>query len=858
MQQLNAVVSTYRLQFHRDFPFAKACDLAGYLRQLGISHVYSSPILAARAGSLHGYDVISYDEINPELGGAKGFRAMAEAFRGEGIGIVLDIVPNHVAVGGDDNAMWLDLLKRGPGSGFATWFDVDFDERDPVLAGRIHLPFLGEPFGDALDQGKIALVDDPSRQGFALRYGEHLFPVREEDDAGIRAAGGAEAEWDGESLRALIERQHYHLDYWRNASDRLNWRRFFEVTQLAGIRIEVPDAFEAAHHLAFAFYEEGLIDGLRIDHVDGLADPAGYCAKLRARLETLSPRRPSWATPGPAWLIVEKILAPGEHLPAGWGVDGTTGYDFMDEVAALLHDGRAEPALASLWSEVSGRPAAFSDEEQSARREVLEHGFEGQLEYVVDRLMALAAAAGRDVDIPRGAMRRATAALVCNMHSYRTYLIGADGIEDPGPFFQDALETTRAQPQAEPLALDFIGAAMTGRESELPADLRAAAVQRFNQLTSPLAARSVEDTAFYRYGRLLSRNDVGFDAARLSLSVTEFHDLMRERVTAQPRSMLALATHDHKRGADVRARLAVISEDAQRWRETVQGWFALNDAIRPAELDRGDEYQFYQMLVGSWPLDGSAVAGEFADRLSAWWRKALREAKLKTGWLSPNESYEQVAELFLRAALDPSRSATFLRSIEDHVGTIAPAAALNGIVQLILQCTAPGVPDTYQGTEFWDLSMVDPDNRRPVDFAARIQALASEAGESMLRLRWRDGRLKQQVLHRLLQARRAKPDLFIGAPYRPLSVTGTRQNDVVAFVRETQSAALLVVVPLRCAAMISPALTLPSAWWQDTMIELPAVGGEWTPLIGGSVFGPALAPGEAGGDLPCRVAIAER
>jgi len=857
LRQSNSVRSTYRLQFHREFPFSAAIGLAGYLRRLGVSHVYSSPILAARAGSLHGYDVISYEEINPELGGADGFRAMAKAFRREGIGIILDIVPNHVAVGGDDNAMWLDLLKHGQGSRYATWFDVDFDERDPVLGGRIHVPFLGEPFSDALDQGKLALVEDPARQGYALRYGEHLFPLRAEDTVEIRTAGAA-AYCEPDRLRALIERQHYHLDYWRNASDRLNWRRFFEITQLAGIRIEEASAFEAAHRLALAFYEEGLIDGLRIDHVDGLADPASYCAKLRTQLDALSPTRPSWATPGPAWLIVEKILAPGEALPTGWGIDGTTGYDFMDQVNAVLHDGRFEPSLASFWSELSGRPAAFIDEEQSARREVLEHGFEGQLEHVVDRLMALAVAAGRDVDIPRGTMRRATAALVCNMHSYRTYLTGVGEIEEPGRFFQAALETARAQPQAEHLALDFITAAMTGAEPGLSVDLRRSAVQRFNQLTSPLAARSVEDTAFYRYGRLLSRNDVGFDAARLSLPVADFHELMRERAAAQPRSMLALATHDHKRGADVRARLAVISEDAQRWREAVEGWFAQNEAIRPDELDRGDEYQFYQMLVGSWPLDDAGVSGEFANRLNGWWVKALREAKLRTGWVSPNESYEQAAEQFLRAALDSSCSAAFLQSVERYVCTIAPAAALTGIVQLILQCTVPGVPDTYQGTEFWDLSMVDPDNRRPVDFDSRQHALGSEAGEGELRRHWRDGRIKQHVLHRLLQARREWPDLFVGASYHPLTVSGIRQEDVVAFLRETPDASLLVIAPLRCAAMVSGELTLSAAWWQDTSIELPTNGAEWKPILGGAVSGDAVVPSEQDGDFPCCVAIAQR
>ncbi len=855
MQSAERILATYRLQFHKGFPFSSALGLAGYLRRLGVSHVYSSPILKARAGSIHGYDVISYDEINPELGGEAGFRALAQALRQEGIGIILDIVPNHVAVGGDDNAMWLDLLKAGRASRFARWFDVDFDERDPVLGGRIHVPFLGEPFQEALEQGKLELVEDPPREGFALRYGEHLFPIRREDDAQIRA-DGPQAYRDAERLRALIEQQHYQIDYWRNASDRLNWRRFFEITQLAGIRIEEPEAFEAAHRLALGFYEEGLIDGLRIDHVDGLADPAGYCAKLRGRLDELATRRPQWATPGPAWLIVEKILAPGETLPAGWGVDGTTGYDFMDQVTALLHDEGAEPALSSFWSELSGRPASFHDEERNARREVLEHGFEGQLEHVVDILMELAAAAGREVDIPRGAMRRATAALACQMRAYRSYLTGSGGVEDAGPFLTQAFELARDQPQAEHLALDFIAAAMTGTESALPAHRRRAAIRRFNQLTSPLAARSVEDTAFYRYGRLLSRNDVGFDAARLSCSVEEFHALMQGRARELPRSMLALATHDHKRGADVRARIAVISEDAEGWRALAEDWFARNAAIRPEGLDPGDEYHFYQMLVGSWPLDGSGASREFADRLSAWWLKALREAKLKTGWTAPNEGYEQAAEQFLRAALDRSRSAAFLDELERYVDAIAPAAALNGIVQMILQTSVPGIPDTYQGTELWDLSMVDPDNRRPVDFAAREQALAEDAAESALRHAWRDGRIKQHVLSALLRVRRDLPALFVGAGYRPLTVSGTREGQVVAFTREADGAALIVVLPPRCAGAVSAELTLPAAWWGNTRIALPEGTAGWEPVIGGAVAGSALIPGETGEQFPCWVATA--
>lgn len=857
LKRSRPIHSTYRLQFHRDFPFSSGEALADYLAVLGVSHVYASPILTARAGSLHGYDVIDYDAINPELGGEAGFRSMAAAFRRVGIGIVLDIVPNHVAVGGDDNAMWLDLLKHGRDSRYARWFDVDFDERDPVLGDRIHTPFLGEPLSEALEQGKITVVDDAPRGGFALRYGEHLYPVRPEDDVDIRM-GGCESFRDPERLRALIERQHFHLDYWRTASDRLNWRRFFEVTQLAGIRMEEPEAFEAAHRIMFTLYEQGLIDGVRVDHVDGLADPAGYCAKLRDRLDTLAGNRPDWATTGPAWLLVEKILAPGETLPQGWGVDGTTGYDFMDQASAVMHDETGAADLAGFWSELAGRSPSFDDEEQIARREVLEHGFEGQLDYVVEGLMALAGAVGRDADIPRGAMRRATSALACNMRSYRTYLTGTSEAEEAGPFFAEALETARAQPQADHLALDFIAAALEGEVEGLPSELRATVIRRFNQLTSPLAARSVEDTAFYRYGRLISRNDVGFDAARLAFSVAEFHGLMQARAEGAPRSMLALATHDHKRGADVRARLAVISEDAGSWREQVEHWLALNEAVRPEALDRGDEYQLYQMLVGTWPLDEAGPDEAYGERLLGWWRKALREAKLRTGWLTPNDDYEQAADSFLRALLDPARSAAFLASLRTYVAQIAPAGALNGLVQVVLEATVPGLPDTYQGSEFWDFSMVDPDNRRPVDFGERAEALAADADEETLRGEWRKGHLKQDALSRLLRARAERPGLFIEGGYRPLAVGGDRSGDIIAFARETSDEVLVVIVPLRVSKGLSDALELPASWWGDTHVALPPIVGDWQPILG-----ERLALGTANADelsrgLPLRVVRGRR
>ena len=851
--QAHPVRATYRLQFHKGFPFAAGAALASYLRELGISHVYSSPILAARAGSLHGYDVISYDAVNPELGGLDGFRAMARALRAEGIGIVLDIVPHHVAVGGDDNAMWLALLKYGRGSRYAGWFDINFDEADPLLDGRIHAPFLGEPFDEALAAGQFALVDDPERGGFAIRYGEHLFPIRSEDDAELRAAR-ADAQRRPETLRTLIERQHFHLDYWRNAGDRLNWRRFFDITQLAGMRMERTDAFDAAHRIAFSLYEEGWIDGLRIDHVDGLADPAGYCVALRVRLAALAPRRPDWAASGPAWIVVEKILAPGEALPSGWKADGTTGYDFMDQASAVLHAADDENRLGLFWSELSGRPASFGDEELSARREVLEHAFDGQLEAITSRLMTLAQAAGRDADIPRGAMKRAVAAIACNMHCYRTYLTGASAPEDPGLGFDDAVAAARAQPQAELLAIDFVVAVMTGAEAALKQSARRAVIRRFNQLTSPLAARSVEDTAFYRYGRLLSRNDVGFDAARFALSGSDFHQAMAERARLQPGAMLALSTHDHKRGADVRARLATISRDPQSWTDEVQRWFAINDPIRPEGLDRGDEYMLYQMLIGTWPLGDRA--GDYADRIGGWWRKALREAKLRTGWAAPNEAYEQLSEDFLRALLDRQGNRRFHDALEQFLAHIGPASALNGLTQVILQCTVPGIPDIYQGCEFWDLSMVDPDNRRPVDFAARQAALLQGEDANHLRACWKRGFMKQGMLRRLLTTRRDHSGLFLHGRYRALSAQGPRAGNVIAFSRETEKEVLAVVVPIGCPAGIDDGLSLRAEWWADTTVVLPAVSGGWQPLVGATASGENITL--ADGSLGCRVLLGNR
>ena len=834
--------ATYRLQFHKDFPFSAGRDLASYLRELGISHVYASPILTARAGSMHGYDVVDYDAINPELGGEEGFAEMAAALRSQGIGIILDIVPNHMAVGGSDNKLWLDLLKHGRGSAYANWFDIDFDCPDPEIAGKVHAPFLGKPYRQVLESGALELVIHDG--GYAVSYGEHLFPIRPEDQAEI-AAVGVEAFRDTQALDDLLSRQNFVLDWWRNAGDRINWRRFFDITQLAAVRMEEPEAFAAKHAVGLRLYRDGLIDGLRIDHVDGLSDPAGYCIELRRHLDTLQRQRPEGLREDRAWLIVEKILASGEHIPADWDVDGSTGYDFMDQVSALQHDPAASGPLSAHWAVLSGRSRDFHGEEEMARHEILSHSFDGQRERLVDALEQAGAEHRDGEGLTRAAMRRAATSLIAQLRAYRSYATGRDDGVGAGERVQAALRSALAAPLNDAPALRFVASVIGGEGEEARRPARITAIRRFNQLAAPLAAKAVEDTAFYRYGRLISRNDVGFDAGVLGIEPDAFHRLMGQRAELVPAAMLATATHDHKRGEDLRARLAVLSEMPQDWIAATRRWRDLAAGIRPEGLDPADEHMFQQMLVGAWPLglgmDDAAGLDQLARRLGDWWRKALREAKLRSSWAAPNEAYEDKALQFAIDALNPARSGELPRDVGAFVSRIQRAGALNGLVQMALRCTVPGIPDTYQGTEYWDFSLVDPDNRRPVDFSARKIALAQHLSLDLLAENWRDGRIKQAVLRKLLRFRLSAPLLFARGSYEPLDVQGVRAGNVIAFLRREGDAAMLVVAARCCAGGMAEGdgLVPDRDWWGDTRIVLP--GGL---RLGDAVVGPDLPADE--------------
>ncbi len=831
---MNVPRATMRLQLHRDFTFADATRLVPYLAGLGMSHLYASPILAARPGSMHGYDVIDPTRVNPELGGEAGLRELVAALRTARLGLIVDIVPNHMAAGGMENPWWADVLRHGRASRYATFFDIDWQVGD----GKVLAPFLGEPYGATLREGAIALARD--EDGPVIRYFDQRFPIRPEDHAEIAAspldAFDPATEAGRGRLHRLLERQHYRLAWWGSAGDAINWRRFFTINDLAGLRVEDAAVFEATHATLFRLYQEGLIDGVRVDHVDGLADPPGYCRRLRSRLDALEPLRPADAPAGPAWLVIEKILGEGERLPTDWWVHGTSGYDFMDEVGALLHDPSGEDPLRQLWGAVSQRPVDFAIEEIAARREVLDRAFNAQFDAAVASVHRIAAMRIETRDVTPAAIRRGLVRLLTHFPVYRGYGVG----------WSDALAHAVAGAMRGARAADRPTLELL--ERWLGEEATPEAAVRFQQLCAPLAAKAVEDTAFYRHGVLLSRNEVGAELRNFSATPAEFHAACLARSRDFPEGMLATATHDHKRGEDVRARLAVLSEIPGEWECAVRRWFAMNaphrrqgDGPSPSP---GDEAMLYQMIVGAWPADAFDMK-DYTERLAGWQLKAMREAKLVTEWDAPDLDYEDAARSFLYTIMTDDG---FVGEAERFVRRIGPAGAVNGLAQTVLKLTVPGVPDFYQGCEFWDLSMVDPDNRRPVDFACRVAALEADQAPRALAEHWRDGRVKQAVIRRTLALRRARPKLFAHGAYRPLEVSGPWAEHVVAFLRAHEGQYCLVVVPRLPARLLSDedSIVMGEACWRGTELHLPDD-------MGGVVLRDVLTGtciGALGGELP--------
>lgn len=884
--------ATVRLQLSPAFTLEDARQQVPYYHALGISHFYLSPISCAVPGSTHGYDVIDHGRVNPELGGEPAMRALSGALRQRDMGILLDIVPNHMATH-ETNQWWWSVLAQGERSPYARYFDIDWQSADPWLHGKVLAPFLAFDYASSLERGDLRLIHREHDDNYLIQAGGQCFPVAQEsldrqgrDPAAVLAAHDWTTRSGRRCLDELLARQHYRLCEWQRAADRINWRRFFEISGLIGVRVEEPDVFEAVHALALNLYAQGLIDGLRIDHVDGLARPLSYCRRLRQAMQArMAGRLPHNAEP---WLVVEKILAHGEHLDDRWAVDGTTGYDFMDQVGAVLHDPQGGERLVQFWRSFTGLSQEAGQFVHAARITMLRRHFVAEKKALAASLWSVLQTTPPQRAGSLEAVELVLDAFLASFSVYRTYLGEEESnstLHRPAakrvlgivPRDQEFIERAAADARKH-LSLDeagllgmivsvLRGASFVdegcGSHPCLSADTaRNEAIRRFQQLTPPLAAKSLEDTVFYRYGPVLSRNEVGSDPEVIATSVEAFHVCNTLRATRFPDAMLPTATHDHKRGEDARARLAVLSHDPGSWESACRRWAAWRSPLDAplTASGRAERYMLWQALVGAWPLDlniqdADAVA-RFAARIVDWQRKALREAKLNSSWFEPDEAYETscaqyVYELLgwtpraasalasgsgqVRSAAEGHRfDAGLLQAFHDFVHDIAATGAMNGLAQTVLRLTLPGIPDQYQGTDGWDHSLVDPDNRRAVDYQQRVSNLASTATDAdmaALLESWQDGRLKQCVIRRVLQLRARCPELFSRGAYVPLKTAGKGEEHVIAFMRSFADKVVLVAVPRLCRtkqlsgrqAGLQPDMTN----WEDTVImvpELPSTG----------------------------------
>ncbi len=778
-------VSTYRVQLrppsgsgtadHPGFGFDDAAAIAPYLADLGVTHLYCSPYLQAAPGSAHGYDVVDHSTLNRELGGEEAFGRMVAACREAGLGILLDVVPNHMAVSEPEsqNAQWWSLLREGRASPYADWFDVDWDSADNP--GKVLVPVLGGPLGDVA--GELELLED------RIRYYDHEFPIA----PGTRV--------DGDVL-ATLEQQHYRLASWRVAGEELDYRRFFDVTTLAGVRVEVPRVFDETHALVLQQVRDGVLDGLRIDHPDGLADPGGYLDRLAE-------------TTGGAWVVVEKILEPGEDLPPDWQTAGTTGYDALNRVLGLFVDPAGELPLTALWTSVTGDDASYEDVVDTTKHLVLREVLAAEVNRLTELGLRVCRTDPSLRDTTRRAFREALVEVLAGFGVYRAYL-PPTGPADDQARHHVAQAVTRAK-AALPKRSTEIDLVQRLVLAEGPSGPDAAPhaeefVTRFQQTCGPVMAKGVEDTAFYRYLRLSGLNEVGGDPGRFGLPVQEFHEACAVQQRDWPLSMTALSTHDTKRSEDVRARLVLLSECPAEWGDAVTRWQAAAARHRsPAGPDAVTEQLVWQTLVGAWPLT--------ADRAVAYVEKATREAKAQTSWVDPVPAFDEAVQAFVRAVLADQ---ALVAEVEAFVARLTPAWQVTALAQKAVQLTMPGVADTYQGTELWDLSLVDPDNRRPVDVEQRRRLLAALDKAPAL-----DdvGTAKLHLVSRVLRLRRELPEAFLAdGSYVPLDA-GAR---AIGFVRGDR---VVTVAPVR-------ALQVERGGWGDDAVDLPS--GSWVDVLTGA------------------------
>jgi (1->4)-alpha-D-glucan 1-alpha-D-glucosylmutase len=755
---------------------------------LGVSHAYCSPYLQAAPHSTHGYDVVDHARVNEELGGADGHAEMSRALRQNGLGQVLDIVPNHMSIGVHDNRWWWDVLKLGRESRYAAYFDIDWEPPESRFRNRVLLPILADHYGRELDRRRIRL--DRFDGEPVVAYGEQRLPLA---PGSVKQAELDAVNADPDRLHETLERQHYRLAFWRMAGRDLPYRRFFDVSSLAGLRAEREDVFLDTHALILRWLAAGVLDGVRIDHPDGLRDPEEYFRRLRD------------AAPH-AWLVAEKILGTGERLPGGWPVQGTTGYEFLNLVCGLHVDPAAEEALTRFYAEFTGETRSFLEVATEKKELVLRTLLWADVSRLADLFVSVCEANRRYRDFTRWEIHEVLTTSIACLPVYRTYVRpGTPVREEDAEIVRTAVVTARARrPDLDAELFEFLADVLLLRWTGPGAE---ELVARFQQTSGPAAAKGVEDTAFYCYNRLVCLNEVGGDPGRWATSQTEFERFCEEAAARHPAAMLSTSTHDTKRSEDVRARIALLSEIPERWRAAVTSWSRHNERHRHRGMpDRNAEYLYYQTLVGAHPLS--------IDRAVAYMQKAAYEAKEYTSWIDPEPGYDAALRAFVEATL---RDAEFTGDLAAFVEPLVTPGRIAALSQKLLCLTAPGVPDVYRGTELWDLSLVDPDNRRPVDFDLRRRLLAEldslTVDEVLARVG--EGLPKLLLVSRTLRLRRSRPDAFgASAFFRPLEVSGERSAHLVAFERGGAVVAL------------APRLVLGLAGnWHDTKVALPA--GSW-------------------------------
>lgn len=913
-------LATYRFQFNKNFTFQDATRLVPYLADLGVSHCYASPYLRARPGSMHGYDIIDHNALNPEIGTAEEYQEFVAELHRHGMGQVLDIVPNHMGVMGADNAWWLDVLENGEASQYAEFFDIDWEPVKDELQGKVLIPILGDQYGNVLESGDLKLAFDAEKGEFSLWYFQHRFPVNPReyprilahrldaldkrlapthDDVlelqsiktafsylppreGITSEGIAErnrekeiqkrrlaalcarsepirqfleenvTEFNGmagdprtfDALHELIKAQGYRLAQWRVAADDINYRRFFDINDLAALRMENDAVFHATHSFVLGLVRDGKVDGLRIDHPDGLYDPARYFYQLQCGLpcdDTAAQLAPS----KPLYVVAEKILSGNERLRKEWPVYGTTGYEFGNLVNGLFVDPAAAARVERIYRSFVGEVTEYADLVYDCKKLILKVSLASELNVLANQLSRIALSNRHTCDFTLNALRSALSEVIACFPVYRTYVNGEQVTSEDRRYIEQAIAGARRRSNTPDLTVfDFVRRILLVEiNGEEPQYYRRAVTRfamKFQQVTSAVMAKGLEDTAFYRYNRLVSLNEVGGDPGKFGSSVDEFHRANQARLEWWPHSMLATSTHDSKRSEDVRTRIDVISEIPAAWRMSLRRWRDWNRSRRPV-VDgvpvplRNDEYLLYQTLLGAWPVEGlddQAWEG-FVQRIDQYMLKAMREAKANTSWANPNEEYEKAVSWFVRAILTRGKKNRFLPDFGEFQRRVSRIGVFNSLSQTLLKLTSPGVPDIYQGNELWDYSLVDPDNRRAVDYHRRrvllksLQAsrssgdlapLAQELLDNM-----DDGRIKLYVTSRALCARRQNPGLFQNGDYIRLDAHGAKPDHVVAFARHSDQQTAIVVAPRLLATLLGDKHQFPmgAEVWADTRLQLP-------------------------------------